>query len=68
MATTDGRARPLDTVPDLPTVALSLASDVYARLSCGRSDPDEALVTGKVAIDGDIELGGALVHQLNYMF
>ena len=65
---TDGRARPLEPVPDTPTVSLSLASDTYGRLACGRLDPDEAVVTGVVAIDGDIELGGALVRQLNYMF
>ena len=45
-----------------------LASDDYARLACGRADPDEALVTGVVAIEGDVELGGALVRELNYMF
>jgi uncharacterized protein (TIGR03083 family) len=68
VATTDGRARPLDTDPEVPTVIVTLASDVYARLACGRRDPDEALVTGEVAIEGDVELGGALVRQLNYMF
>jgi uncharacterized protein (TIGR03083 family) len=68
VATTDGRARMLDTVPDVPTVIVTLASDVYARLACGRRDPDEALVTGMVAIEGDVELGGAVVRQLNYMF
>jgi putative sterol carrier protein len=65
---TDGRARPLEPVPDVPTVTVCLASDTYGRLACGRLDPDEAVVTGVVAIDGDIELGGALVRQLNYMF
>jgi uncharacterized protein (TIGR03083 family) len=64
----DGRARALDTVPELPTVTVTVASDTYGRLSCGRLDPDEAVVTGVVAIEGDITLGGALVHQLNYMF
>ena len=64
----EGRARPLDTVPDAPTVTVSLASDAYARLACGRTDPDEALVTGVVAIDGDVELGGTVVRELNYMF
>jgi uncharacterized protein (TIGR03083 family) len=65
---TDGRARPLDPVPELPTVTVTVASDTYGRLACGRLDPDEAVVTGVVAIEGDITLGGALVHQLNYMF
>ena len=68
VATTDGRARPVDPAPEVPTVTLSLASDEYARLACGRQDPDEALVTGSVAIDGDVDLGGSVVHQLNYMF
>jgi uncharacterized protein (TIGR03083 family) len=65
---TDGRARALDVVPELPTVMLTVASDTYGRLSCGRLDPDEAVVTGVVAIEGDVTLGGALVHELNYMF
>jgi uncharacterized protein (TIGR03083 family) len=64
----DGRARPLDTAPELPTVAVRLASDVYGRLACGRADPNEALVVGEVAIDGDVDLGGAIVRELNYMF
>ena len=68
VATTDGRARLVDPAPEVPTVSLSLASDDYGRLACGRSDPDEALVTGLVAIEGDVDLGGAVVHQLNYMF
>ncbi len=68
VGTTEGRARPLDPAPEVPTVTLSLASDEYARLACGRRDPDEALVMGLVAIDGDVDLGGAVVHQLNYMF
>jgi len=68
VATSDGRARRLDAAPELSTVALSLDSEVYARLACGRLDPDEALVTGVVAIEGDTDLGGAVVRQLNYMF
>ena len=31
-------------------------------------DPDEALVTGVVAIEGDVDLGRRVVRQLNYMF
>jgi uncharacterized protein (TIGR03083 family) len=65
---TDGRARPLEPVPDTPTVALSLASDAYARLACGRADPDEALAAGRVSVEGDTDLGGAVVRELNYMF
>jgi len=68
VATTDGRARPLDAAPEVATVTVTLASDEYAALACGRRDPDEALVAGTVAIEGDVDLGGAVVHQLNYMF
>ena len=68
VTTTGGRARPLDTVPDTPTVTVRLPVDAYARLACGRRDPDAALTAGGVAIEGDAELGGALVRQLNYMF
>jgi len=64
----DGRARAIHPVPTDPTVTLTLASDEFGRLACGRSDPSEALVTGVVAIDGDVLLGGEIVRQLNYMF
>jgi uncharacterized protein (TIGR03083 family) len=64
----DGRARVLDAVPETPTVTITIGSEGYARLACGRIDPSEALVVGAVAIDGDVELGGQIVHQLNYMF
>ena len=64
----DGRARPLDAAPELATVTVTLAADAYARLACGRRNPDEALVAGDVRIDGDVALGGSLVRQLNYMF
>jgi uncharacterized protein (TIGR03083 family) len=64
----EGRARPVDAAPVDPTVRLTLASDEFARLACGRWDPSEALVTGVVAIDGDVQLGGEIVRQLNYMF
>ena len=64
----EGRARPLVTPPELPTTTLTVASDVFARLACGRIDPAEALVAGAVAINGDVDLGGEIVQQLNYMF
>jgi uncharacterized protein (TIGR03083 family) len=64
----DGRARPLDDLPDPPTVQLTMDTETFTRLACGRFDPAESLVTGGVAIEGDVELGGQIVHQLNYMF
>jgi uncharacterized protein (TIGR03083 family) len=64
----DGRARPLAGLPDNRTVTLTLASDEFARLACGRAEPAEALALGTVAVDGDVDLGGEIVRQLNYMF
>ena len=63
-----GRARPLDPAPAEPTVTLTLASDAFARLACGRTRSGRGAGRGAVAIDGDVELGGELVRQLNYMF
>jgi hypothetical protein len=68
VATTDGRSRVLESVPDDPTTTLTLATDTYERLACGRIDPDHTLVEGAVRIEGDIELGGAVVRALNQMF
>jgi uncharacterized protein (TIGR03083 family) len=64
----DGRARPLAGLPENRTVTLTLASDEFARLACGRAEPAEALALGTVAVDGDVDLGGEIVRQLNYMF
>ena len=64
----DGRARVLDDAPEPPTVTVRLDAEAFTRLACGRTDPAEALVVGAVAIDGDVELGGRIVHELNYMF
>jgi len=64
----DGRARVLEAVPDAPTVTVTLDAEAYSRLASGRADPSEALALGAVAIDGDVGLGGQVVHQLNYLF
>ena len=64
----DGRARALEAVPDAPTVTVTLDAEAYSRLASGRADPSEALALGAVVVDGDVELGGRVVHQLNYLF
>jgi uncharacterized protein (TIGR03083 family) len=63
-----GRARPLDAPPAEPTTTVTVASDVYARLACGRVEPGTALAGGAVTVDGDRDLGEAVVRELNYMF
>jgi uncharacterized protein (TIGR03083 family) len=60
------RARRLDAVPSSPTTTLSMTSETFTRLACGRIDPADA--AGEVAIEGDVELGARVVEQMNYMF
>ena len=43
----DGRARTVDPLPADPTVTLTLASDEFARLACGRSDPERGTGHGR---------------------
>jgi uncharacterized protein (TIGR03083 family) len=68
VAVDDGRGRVLAEPPAVPTTTLTLLTDTYERLACGRIDPDETLVEGGVRIDGDIQLGAAVVRELNQMF
>jgi uncharacterized protein (TIGR03083 family) len=62
-----GRARPLETPPDTPTVRLTMDVETFNCLGCGRWDPDEVLASGKVRIDGDRALGETVVRQMNFM-
>ena len=41
---------------------MHLASDAYARLACGRLDPDEALVTGEDYVDDGVS------HVIDMLF
>jgi hypothetical protein len=68
VATAAGRAEAQEHVPADATTTIVLATDTYERLACGRIDPDETLVAGAVRIEGDVELGGAVVRELNLMF
>jgi len=68
VAVVDGRARAVEESPGEPTVSLTVDAGEYARLACGRRDPDDALAAGVVAMGGDTELGARVVRQLNYMF
>jgi uncharacterized protein (TIGR03083 family) len=68
VATNAGRAEVLEHVPADPSVEIVLATDIYERLACGRIDPDETLIAGAVRIEGDIELGAAVLRNLNLMF
>ena len=63
----ENRGLLLDTVPDAPTVALTMDFETFACLGCGRWDPAATLRSGKVHIDGDPTLGEAIVSQMSFM-
>ena len=63
----DGRAAVVETAPDQPTVTLTMDVETYAALGFGRWDPDEALDAGRVTIEGDRDLGDAVVRGMNFM-
>lgn len=62
-----GRARPLDAVPERPTVRLALDFETFMCLACGRWDPAPILAEGRVQIIGDRALGRRVVESLNFM-
>jgi uncharacterized protein (TIGR03083 family) len=64
----DGRARLLDEPVDEPSVSITMETETFERLACGRLEPAEALTAGQAAIAGDRELGGRILDELNYLF
>ena len=64
----DGRARVLDDVPVAPTARVSTDGETFARLACGRLDPDGELRAGRVRVEGDEALGRRVVESLNFLF
>ena len=54
----DGRANPMQAVPDQPTVALSMGREAFIVLAGGRRDTDD------VTIEGDEELGRKILGAL----
>ncbi|HEY4398202.1 MAG TPA: maleylpyruvate isomerase family mycothiol-dependent enzyme [Acidimicrobiia bacterium] len=63
-----GRAKPLSSPPETPTVTLAMDAQTLACLGLGRWDPSTCLDAGQVTIKGDDELGRAIVGQMNFMF
>jgi putative sterol carrier protein len=64
----DRRARPMRNAPESATVELTMSTETFGRLACGRLDPQAALGDGRVTIVGDADLGRRIVEQMNYMF
>lgn len=62
----DGRAALLPATPERPTVRLSMSRRVFTRLAGGRWAGADVLARGEVGIEGDDELGRAIVTNLGF--
>ncbi len=62
----DGRAALLDVPPADPTVRLTMSRRAFTRLAGGRWAGADALARGEVAIEGDADLGRAVVTNLGF--
>ena len=63
-----GRAKPLSSPPEKPSVTLAMDAQTLACLGLGRWDPAASLDEGQVTITGDDALGRAVVGHMNFMF
>ncbi len=65
----DGRARVVEGGQATPTVTVTLSSDAFTRLACGRVEPSAVVdggAFGGVQIAGDIELGVRIARNLAF--
>ncbi len=50
-----------------PTVTLTMAEEVFWRLSYGRVDAPRVLASGEVRVDGDVALGRRVLASMSFM-
>lgn len=62
----EGRARILDEAPPDPTVRITLPTELYNVLGCGRWTGGQAMATGDVDIRGDEELGIRVIDNMAF--
>ena len=55
------------TSSESPTVVLAMDQDTFWRLGFGRVGSDEALASGSVTLDGDVELGRRVLDAMAFM-
>jgi uncharacterized protein (TIGR03083 family) len=60
-----GRARMADAGTAPPTVTLTMSAETYARLASGRLPAQDAISGGQVTIEGERDLGTAVLEHLN---
>lgn len=68
LAVEGGRAARRDAAPADATARIVVPGAIYARLACGRADPEAALADGSVVVEGDAALGRRIVEELNFLF
>ena len=61
-----GRARKIEN-PDNPSVELIMDHEIYLLLSCGRISPDNAVISARVEIIGDQDLGSSILSHMNFI-
>ena len=61
-----GRARKIEN-PDNPSVELIMDHEIYLLLSCGRIPPDKAVISDRVEIIGDQDLGSSILSHMNFI-
>jgi uncharacterized protein (TIGR03083 family) len=52
---------------DPPTVTLAMDQGTFWRLSFGRTAPDEAVVSGLIAVEGDVDMGRRVIAGMPFM-
>ncbi len=62
----DGRAALLDSPPPEPTVRITLDTETYNALACGRWSGEHARSGGRVTVEGDEALGRQIVDNMAY--
>ena len=61
------RAKALESVPTQPSVRLTMDTETFACLGCGRWEPAVALLSANVEIQGDEGLGHRILDEMNIM-
>jgi uncharacterized protein (TIGR03083 family) len=64
----DRRASVVDTMSATPTATLTLDTETFNALLCGRWTVDDARSRGMLIFDGDTALAGAVADSMDYVF
>ena len=63
----EGRARPLEAIPQDPDVWIGTDIETFGCLTCGRWTPDQARTHGRIELRGDHEFGERVLNEINVM-